>query len=224
MKIGVAIPCYKYHIQKLKRCLDSIESQEIKPDLVIVSCSSSESTDIPEEYKKIYSFPLQILTFTKRQNASENRNIASRELISQGCTHISYFDCDDVMHPQRIKSISFAFQCLPECDIVLHAYHDHNETNQEFINYKTVDIVLNYLRRAPTGCAWLEFQTDARIHHSQSSIRSEIFEKVQYREGKEYERKEDSIFCGDVLSLPNSKNVYIRNYLSKYYLEGKWFE
>ena len=31
MKIGVAIPCYKYHIQKLKRCLDSIESQEVKP-------------------------------------------------------------------------------------------------------------------------------------------------------------------------------------------------
>ena len=224
MKIGVAIPCYKYHIQKLKRCLDSIESQEVKPDLVIVSCSSSQSNDIPDEYNKIYSFPLQILTFTGRQNASVNRNIASRELISQGCTHISYFDCDDVMHPQRIKSIRFAFQIKPECDIVIHGYYDHNEVHMPFVSYNSVDVVLNRLRRAPSGCAWVEHESNARVHHSQNSIRAEIFQRVQYREEKEFERKEDSIFCGDILNLPDIKSVYIRNYLSKYYLEGAWFE
>ena len=37
MKIGVAIPCYYGHIQRLYDLLDSIEKQTIIPDKVVVS-------------------------------------------------------------------------------------------------------------------------------------------------------------------------------------------
>ena len=39
--IGVAIPCYIYHLQKLKILLDSIQAQTLKPTHVVVSCSST---------------------------------------------------------------------------------------------------------------------------------------------------------------------------------------
>ena len=41
MKIGVAVPCYYGHIQRLYELLDSIEKQTILPDKVVVNSSST---------------------------------------------------------------------------------------------------------------------------------------------------------------------------------------
>jgi glycosyltransferase involved in cell wall biosynthesis len=225
MKIGVAIPCYKYHLEKLKRCLDSIEAQEQKPDLVVVSSSSCEQSDVPKEYLDgHYTFSLKILTFRNRQNAAENRNIAAALCKFEGCTHISFFDGDDVMHPQRIKSICFAVQCQPTTDIILHNYLDKKEDLEgPFQSYDRVSIVLNRLRRAPSGCAVLEGDWSARIHHSQCTVKREMWDKIKFREDKDHERKEDAVFCGDVLASAGVQSVYIRDPLSKYYFEGAWF-
>jgi glycosyltransferase involved in cell wall biosynthesis len=225
MKIGIAIPCYKYHLQKLKRCLDSIEAQEVKPDLVVVSSSSCEQSDVPAEYEDgHYSFSLKILTFRNRQNAAENRNIAAAVCKFEGCTHISFFDGDDEMHPQRIKSICFAIQSQPTTTIILHSYLDSEEDlKQPFRLYNRVSVVLNKLRRAPSGCAVLEGDGGARIHHSQCTVKREILDQIKFREDKDHERKEDAVFCGDVLAIPNVQSVYICEPLSKYYFEGAWF-
>ena len=216
MRLGVAIPCYKHHIPLLKRCLDSIEAQTRKPDAVIVSCSSSFSEDIPSY---TYSFPLQIIVSEVRQNAAKNRNIAAALLDTE---LISFFDCDDIMHPQRLEYIYKAFESY-SCSIVLHSYFDGEEENKApFVLYEECTMISNKLCRAPSGCAIIDGFT--RIHHSQNSVKKEILGIIQFKEDTGHERKEDAVFCGDVLALPEIQSVYISNNLSKYYISGSWVE
>jgi glycosyltransferase involved in cell wall biosynthesis len=215
MRIGIAIPCYKYHIPALKLCLDSIEAQTRKPDEVVVGCSSVEAEDIPV-YS--YSFPLRILTRPGRHNAAENRNYAVSALTTD---IVSFFDADDVMHPQRIEAIQTSFVAYPHCSIVLHNYLMDTETKNPFEHYTTFDMRPNMLFRGPTGCAVYKSNSPQRIHHSQVSVTRDVLSCVKFNEAKDHERKEDAIFCGDVLARPDCKNVYIANPLSKYYMEGQ---
>lgn len=217
MRIGVAIPCYKHHISLLKRCLDSIEAQTRKPYEVVVSCSSCNPEDIPA-YS--YSFPLRILNHRERKNAAENRNLAAREILSS-CDVISFFDCDDVMHPQRLQCIEEQFTRNP-CDILLHNFWLDEECAQPFENYTSFHTELNVLRRAPTGCAIVEGRRHLRIHHSQVSVSAFVFGRIQFKEDPGNERREDAIFCGDVLGMPNIQSIYVHTPLSKYYLAGSW--
>lgn len=222
MKLGIAIPCYKYHIPVLKRCLDSIEAQSRKPDFVIVSCSSSVKEDIPAEYHTSYTFPLRIYTHRNRMNAAENRNFAATILHGLECDILSFFDCDDEMHPQRLKAIEHAFHSLEGCEFVMHSYLDkEDDLAKPFPLYETIEITMNMLERAPSGCAILRSNWQSLLHHSQVSIAKELFTKVRFREDKEFERKEDAFFCGDCL-VHRPPNIYIANPLSKYYMEGSW--
>ena len=116
MKIGVAIPCYYGHISNLINLLDSIQSQSILPDKVVVSCSS---TSIFENNKK-YSFPLRIIVTKERKNAAQNRNIAAAQLDTMDL--ITFIDADDIMHPQRIEVLLLVIQNY-NSDIILHNYY-----------------------------------------------------------------------------------------------------
>ena len=92
MKIGVAIPCYYGHIQRLYDLLESIEKQTILPDKVVVSSSSTSEL----KCDKIYSFPLEVIVTECKQNASKNRNVAASKLLDMD--YITFIDADDVMH------------------------------------------------------------------------------------------------------------------------------
>jgi glycosyltransferase involved in cell wall biosynthesis len=219
MRIGVAIPCYKYHIPVLKRCLDSIEEQSVKPDQVVVSCSSCQDSDIPA-YN--YSFPLRIITHTERKNAAQNRNIAASHLDTD---IISFFDCDDQMHPRRLEGIKEAFCLINPCDIVLHSYMLNEENVEPFEKIERgFSMQPNCLKRSPTGCAVYMHNWSERLHHSQVSVSQFIFGRYKFKEDPSNERREDALFCGDVLDMPNCQNVYIFNKLSKYYAEGQTHE
>ena len=222
MRIGVAIPCYKYHIPQLKRCLDSIEAQTVKPDMVIVSCSSVNPGDIPSHTYK-YSFPLRIIGHKDRKNAAQNRNIAAASLDTD---IISFFDCDDEMHPQRLEAIKEAFASNPALDIVLHSYLVDEETKHPFKHHDKISMQPQCLARSPTGCAIYIHNWSERIHHSQVTVSSFVFSRIQFKENQIYDRqgseggKEDALFCGDVLAMPNCQNMYVFDQLSKYYKEG----
>ena len=213
MRIGVAIPCYKYHIPVLKRCLDSIEHQTRKPDEVVVVCSSSKPTDIPAFQ---YSFPLRVIPRPERRNAAENRNLAAAVLTTD---ILCFFDCDDTMHPQRIEFLAKVFQ-ETRGDICLHSFYEKEEVEQPYPHIQTPIVIQNRLRRAPSGCAIVEGDHSARIHHSQVTVTKFIFSRVQFKEDISHERREDAVFCGDVLSMPGVQSMYIQNPLSKYYMEG----
>lgn len=207
MRIGVAIPCYKYHLPLLKRCLDSIERQTRKPDEVVVACSSSVKSDIPA-YS--YSFPLRIVTRETRHNAASNRNDAVKYLTTD---IVSFFDADDVMHPQRLEAIEASFPC----DIVLHSYVEASEPQPM---YETIPRLRNKLGRSPTGCAVIWEDYCAPIHHAHVSVARSVLDSVSFREGPDGYMKEDALFCGDVLARPGCQSVYISIPLSIYYQTG----
>jgi len=219
--IGVAIPCYVHHISKLSSVFDSILQQTVKPDHVVVSCSSTNSDNVQiaqliEKYSPL--FRLDIILTTDRKNAAENRNIASRFLETD---IISYMDADDMMYPMRLEIIIKAFQNT-DCKIVLHSYDiGDNPNNVQLECGMEYGIEYGKLIRAPSGCALHSENHYAKIHHAHSSISREIINSIQYREEMEYARREDSLFCGDVLSYVQSKNVYIPQSLSIYFEEGQ---
>lgn len=222
MKIAVCIPCYKFHIPKLLRCLESIEEQTRKPDQVIVSCSSSTESDLPI---LDYSFPIQTLITNERKNAAENRNIASRAAKDYDVDILSYFDADDVMHPRRLEYIEQVFT-NDNADIVFHNFEMANDlsTYDEWLSIDSITYIMNQITRSKESFGVVVSGTPhTKIHHSQVSIRKGIFDVVQFREQKRFERFEDSVFCSDCMYIESIQTAYITNSLSKYYLEGQTY-
>jgi len=214
MKIGVAIPCYNGHINRLFMLLDSIEKQTILPDKVVVSTSSTK------EFKNnnIYSFPLEIILVEEKNNAAKNRNRAASLLTDMD--FITFIDADDLMHPQRIEILLKVFK-EHDSDIILHNYFDNNcPTNDIFKNveYKEIIVRVNSLRQHWSGCIEHKIycNDNEKIHHGHVSLKQAIFNNVKFPEEPEFYRKEDCIFCYRVFSLPNIKNVYISNELTYY--------
>ena len=209
MKIGVAVPCYKNHITRLYDLLDSIEKQTRCPDKVVVSCSStSEFINCKE-----YSFPLQIIITENKKNAAQNRNIASSKLMDMD--YITFIDADDIMHPQRIEILLKIFE-EHDSDIVLHNFLLEKK---DFEKIEEIHVRPNSLIQGWSGCiVHKDGYNDNidRIHHSQSTLKKYILEKIKFPEEPEFHRREDSIFCHRVFGLENIKNAYIVNELSYY--------
>ena len=210
MRLGIAIPCYNKHIPQLLVLLESIEKQTRKPDGVSICCSSTA------KFPPLtgYSFPIYTTLFESRKNTAENRNIAFKRFADMDA--ISFFDADDIMHPQRLEFIELALE--KGVDIVLHNYTMNEVTQFEF--YDSANIIYDQLAKAPSGCAYLKTQWDAPIHHSQVTVRRSVLNTVQFNEHQDYERREDAIFCGHVLALPTIRSAYISEQLS-YYKESR---
>jgi glycosyltransferase involved in cell wall biosynthesis len=220
MKIGVAIPCYIGHIDPLFKLLDSIQNQTVIPDKVVVSSSSTKKTDLELncyfEKVKQYTFFLEIITIEEKKNAAQNRNIAASKLSD--LDYITFIDADDIMHPQRIEILLKVFQ-QHDSDIILHNFFIDVTFEKELfkkIENNEIDIRCNSLRQNYSGCIEHINCAEEGIHHSQVSIKNKVFNKIQFPEEFEFNRKEDCIFCHRVFSLPNINNSYIANKLSYY--------
>ena len=214
MKIGVAVPCYYGHIQRLYELLDSIDKQTILPDKVVVSSSSTSVF----KYNKEYCFPLEVIVTEDKQNASKNRNIAASKLNDMD--YITFIDADDRMHPQRIEFILKSSQ-EHNSDIILHNYFESSKGTVEsfFKNFEEISTRTNTLIQGWSGCiTHINGYSDNidKIHHGQVTVKRSIFEEVKFPEEREFETKEDCVFCYRVFSLPNIKHAYIQNELSYY--------
>ena len=214
MKIGVAIPCYKGHISRLFDLLDSIESQTILPNNVVVSCSSSEEFEMIKEY----SFPLKIITTIENKNASQNRNIAASNLLDMD--YITFFDADDIMHPQRIESLLYVINNY-NSDIILHNYSLTEFSESDILQeLEGIKVRVNTLQQSVSGCiTHVNVYEDRiyKIHHGHVTIKKYIFEeKVRFPEEPEFHKREDCVFCYRIFSLPNINNAYIENNLTYY--------
>lgn len=214
-KIGVAVPCYKPHLQKLLRLLASIEAQIVLPDIVIVSCSSTTLADLP--VFPTYRFNVQIVTHCGRLNAAENRNCAAG-LMPPEIDIISFIDGDDIMHPQRIAAIAAA---AGDAELIMHNYYDIQDLGRQWDMYDTIPIEYQCIRRSPSWCAIHMHDSSARLHHSMVSVSRRVFNAVKFRTEAEYERREDAVFCGDALTI-GIPTAYICVPLAKYDYAGVW--
>ena len=207
MRIGVAIPCYIGHLENLRVLLSSISKQTRLPDKVVVSCSST--TELPNF--PIYNFDLIIACSQSVKSPSQNRNIAAKLL---DVDIISFFDADDVMHPQRLEFIEQAF--MGGANVVLHNYSE--QPQDKFVLYDSPNIAYDSLCQSDGGCIRHVNPNNRElgIHHSQVTVTKEICNCIWFDENPIIIGKEDCIFCWCVFTLPNIKSAYISNKLSLY--------
>jgi glycosyltransferase involved in cell wall biosynthesis len=201
--IGLAVPCYKGHITVLKRLFDSIEKQVRKPDMVVVSCSSSSDEDIP--YKSSdYSFSFKIYTHTEKRNAAHNRNFAADKLDTD---IISFMDADDIMHPQRLQLIENAFKT----NIVMLVHNCMYGDKDEFPFY--YDIVFDI---GTLGVTHLDTNNKSGIVNGHITVLKSIMKDIRYRETSDYTGREDSVFTSDIVKRYPQNVAYSPHVLSKY--------
>ena len=209
--ISVVVSCYKKHLIKLLRLLDSIAQQTVKPIEVIVSSSSCEPSDVPAIAD--YPFPVTLVLHRVRKNASQNRNIAMK--LARGDI-VSFIDADDIMMPRRLEAVRTAF--IQGAQFVVHNFTRDLEAQD---GGEAFEIDHNVLVRARSLCIVHMRDNRIQLHHSQSSVARDILQVVQYREEPDYERREDAIFCGDIV-IRGYPNAYIANVLTMYDESGAW--
>ena len=206
--LGVAIPCYHGHINILKNLLDSIERQTRKPDMVVVSCSSSNDTPYTQDQ---YSFPLTIITNPNKMNTAQNRNIAANALDTD---IISFIDADDQMHFQRLEIIEKAF----ENDIVIFLHNYIDGFDKPDIKYD--DIVFDINRIGLYPCGWMICHIDnpipCIIHNAHVSIHKTVFGFIKYNESPDWCTKEDSLFNSQIIRMFPNNTAYCSLELTKY--------
>jgi hypothetical protein len=123
------------------------------------------------------------------------------------------------MHPQRIEILLQVLK-KEDSDIILHNFYDESEYNVNiFDKIHIISVRTDTLVKSLSGCiTHVNGYNDLidKIHHSQVTVKKNIFEQVKLPEEVEFNRKEDCVFCYRVFSLPNIKNAYIQNKLSNY--------
>jgi glycosyltransferase involved in cell wall biosynthesis len=217
MKIGVVIPCYYGHVNKLFQLLESINSQTIFPNKVVVSSSSTDELVIDKQYK----FDLEIVATTENLNAAKNRNKASSKLSDMD--YITFIDADDIMHPQRIEILLHTIKHY-DSDIILHNFQiEPFNKEQLFENFDEIKVRTNTLIQCWSGCIkhidGYDVNID-KIHHSQVTVKNWILNVVQFPEEVEFNKREDCVFCHRVFSIPDIKHAYVQNKLSYYNPSG----
>jgi glycosyltransferase involved in cell wall biosynthesis len=213
LQIGIAIPCFKGHITHLKRLFDSIEAQTRKPDMVIVSCSSSKYEDIPYKQQD-YTFPFKIITIEEKKSCAQNRNIAGKIINTD---IICFFDADDAMHPKRLEFIEQIFIENPLTKLVLHA--TEQTVNNPYETYDSLTYDVGKLRRCPWGSVIsTTVFSNFKSHNGHCTVSKECFKDIQFREGFDYYGRDDTIFCTDIIAKYQNEIVYCPYKLSKYYI------
>lgn len=177
---------------------------------MIVSSSSCEPSDAPVLAQ--YPFPVTLILHRERKNAAQNRNIAMKLATAD---IISFIDADDIMMPRRLEAVRTAF--LHGATFVVHNFTYNLGTCDEG---EPFEIDYNALQNAGLGLVHMR-NHGIPLHHAQSSVARDIIQAVKYREDACYERREDSVFCSDVI-IRGCTTAYIANQLSIYDMSGAW--
>jgi hypothetical protein len=209
MSIGIAIPACKSYIHYLESLLRNISEQTIIPDEIAISISD---IDIYKP-KNDYGLNLIIKSFPESKNGAQNRNIAANLLNTDV---ISFFDCDDLMHPQRTEFLLHSFKD-DNVEAVVHDYetekyifdnligNPYNQPNLEFNVINTIYEDLLY----PS-----DVTKNKRFHNAHVSVRRKIFDILKY---DEHFWAPDSLFNKEIVKHGYNISL-LKNKLSFYTL------
>lgn len=214
MTIGIAIPSCKSYLHHLENLLDNISQQTFKPDQVSVSISDIDHYTP----KKDYGFNLIITTHKESKKGDENRHIASLKLTTD---LVSFFDCDDLMHPSRTEKILKIFEDK-EILALTHGYdvsknvHKNNihtldeflKINEELVVHKNVIDTVNDKTFFPVSSTMGEIS----MHNAHVTVRKEVLNIVSSHNNHIYA---DSVFNSDLVKN-GIKISFCPNLLSYY--------
>lgn len=218
-KIAVCIPCHEPHIVFLHDCIQSIEQQTRKPDMICISISSVSSDKIPTFDTSI---PIFMETTATQQCAGKNRNVASQMATDRGADILTYIDADDRMSPYRIACLETAFQTSPFVGLVLHNTQRINRNNPIDIEWK---VPTGYVNTGPfkihrdSVCGRVHYMGNPNSlyqlgHCGHITLRSNVWDQTKHVEG--YGMGEDSEYVWRCVTN-GVRPGFIEDVLTAYY-------
>lgn len=212
MSIGIAIPCYDKHIHYIPSLLENIASSTVKPDQIVISCSSWIHNEL--DHFLYNGIPVQIWYSSQRLNQAANRNRAARLLTTR---LISFIDADDVMHPRRIEFLLAMFEQRPDISVIFHDYQtDHVSTRMEpFWEEVEPRPLPNPIVKDPERIGIMLVPNEYPIHHAHLTVRKPVFNLFKFDEDWSVYRTEDSVYAATLI-LHNVPALYLNNKLTRY--------
>lgn len=122
LNIAVCIPCAPKDRSYLPYCLASVQAQTRRPDLIIVSLSViADPKKLVLDISNV-TIPVEFVYSSKALMAGANRNLAAARAVELGADILSFFDADDIMHPQRIERIDAIYTEHSELTGLIHHF------------------------------------------------------------------------------------------------------
>lgn len=133
--ISIIIPCYngwKY----MKKCIESLENQQVAPKQVIVvdDCSSDDSFERLVEYSKNTKLRMSVYKNDKNCGPGKTRHNALKYVKTK---YVAFCDCDDWYERDFISSISECEQSKGETDLIIIGSYTCSENGEKSVNSET---------------------------------------------------------------------------------------
>lgn len=204
MEISVIIPIYNTKVDILKRCIDSINFNDIKFEIILIDDGSKEEKS--NEYKRIN---IKNLSYYKQKNkgVSSARNLGMRKAKGD---YLLFVDSDDILYANciEIELLNLDYDVLVYNSLFLKndKKYEKKEINAPEGEISIIDVLLDYIKNGAmhSPCYKLykkSFLVNNYIFFQENMIQSE-----------------DAIFNLDVLEN-NPKIYYVNKILYGYFFD-----
>lgn len=216
MRIAVCVPGYAPHVGFLQECLDTLNRQTRRPDIISISLSSWTDPTPPAYHSDI---PVLLHVTPDKQNAATNRNVAAAA-VADDVDVLSFIDIDDISCPTRIAEAETAFNA--GADVFVHNYIPIARSAQlsDITEWPTpppsIDTNPAFKTAAYWACGYI-YLSPARddIHNAHNSVRSSCWAALRIPEDTKYNCVEDSEYNYRLFNA-GYKFMYSPNKLSFY--------
>ena len=210
IKLSFCITSYYRDIHYVERVLNALSHQTAAPYEILIYCSGIKDIQISKDItinSKI--IPIKTIIDNTPQLQTVARNTCAYH--SKGDV-VSFFDVDDIPHPQKIEIIS---AYINNYDFLVHSYKTDNN-NFSKIDLQKIKYYTNlYIDKNPKSTN-LKVVPDRPIHHGHISLKKNIFNTLTYDDdfyytkpnGQKFCPGEDGRFCQSLINH-NFKGIFI---------------
>lgn len=210
--ISLVIPSTNTTWFRCKRHIENMicASSKYPKEVIIVISESGVNRKV--KYITYCNFIINLYYRKNIKNAASNKNYGSKYTT---CSHISFFDSDDIMSNNRIKTIHYILYHYKNFDLIMHMYSlNYSLINNNYIDYKNINSYfylnssyisdlykknINSHKLQLWGCCHF-LPIHYHISNGWITISKKMFEREKFNEDISIQRAEDSEFNGRVIS------------------------